>query len=316
MSMTKKNLMMDHLKRMVACAAAFCLAAGAGVAHAELKPEKLYQRALPSVMTLEVENAAGHHFVGSAVLALGDDTALTAWHLVCDARVVWATFADGQRVRSAGCIDRSSQHDLALIKLDKPMPHRRAVLSRQLQPVAARAYVIGAPKGFRFSISDGLISQMRLVDGFPQYQLSCPISPGNSGGPVLNDRGEVTAIISWMKADAPNVSFAVPVGEATLLNASAAPTPWARVAAASLETPAKSQKSEASQNAGVRRLAPDSVNSSHPVSRAPDPESAGGDFESFKKRLEKAAGRPVTVLLQEEGQKTRFDFTVPREGLK
>src|SRR4030095_9175369 len=164
------------------------------------------------------------------VLALADDVAVTAWHVVCDARTVWATFADGQRVRAIGCIDKHSELDLALLKLDRKFSHRRAVLCQRLQSVAAPAYVIGAPKGYDFSISDGLISQIRRVDGFPQYQVSCPISPGNSGGPVLNERGEVIGIASWTKSDAQNVSFAIPIGELTKLKSSSQPASWEQLA--------------------------------------------------------------------------------------
>ena len=84
--------------------------------HAALTPEKLYQKVLPSVMTLEVESRSGERFVGSAVLALADDVALTAWHVVADARSVWAVFADGQRVEVTGCIDHDGVRDLALLK--------------------------------------------------------------------------------------------------------------------------------------------------------------------------------------------------------
>src|ERR1039457_4043857 len=108
--------------------------------HAALKPEKLYQKVLPSVMTLEVENQRGEKFVGSAVLALADDVAMTAWHVVADARSVWAVFADGQRVKVTGFIDHDGLRDLALLKLEKRLPHRQAVLCRELQSVAARAY--------------------------------------------------------------------------------------------------------------------------------------------------------------------------------
>jgi S1-C subfamily serine protease len=200
-------------------------------AHAALAPEKLYQKVLPSVMTLEVEDQSGQGFVGSAVLARANDVALTAWHVVADARSVWAVFADGQRVKVIGCIDHNGARDLALLKLEKRLPHRQAALCRELQAVAARAYVIGAPKGYDFSISDGLISQIRSVNGFQQYQLSCPISPGNSGSPILNNRGEVIGIASWTKADAQNVSFAIPTQEFMRLNVSQGPRTWEELAA-------------------------------------------------------------------------------------
>jgi S1-C subfamily serine protease len=261
--------------------------------HAALTPEKLYQKVLPSVMTLEVENQGGERFVGSAVLALGDDVALTAWHVVADARSVWAVFADGQRVKVSGCIDHDGVRDLALLKLEKRLPHRQAALCRELQSVAARAYVIGAPKGYDFSISDGLISQIRSVDGFVQYQLSCPISPGNSGSPILNNRGEVIGIAAWTKADAQNVSFAIPTREFIRLNVSERPATWEQLAAT------------------VRPAPPATLEKSrHTTDEALEGEAVAGSFTAFKKRLKDSAGKSVTVVLQEEGRTNIFTFTV------
>jgi S1-C subfamily serine protease len=266
---------------------------------AESKPERIYRKALPSVMTLEVENQAGERFVGSGVLALEDDIAVTAWHVVCDARIVWATFADGQRVSVIGCIDNHSELDLALLTLNRKFPRRRAVLSRNLQPVAAPAYVIGAPKGYGFSISDGLISQIRRVDGFPQYQVSCPISPGNSGGPLLNERGEVIGIASWTKSDAQNVSFAVPIGELAKLKPSSRVIPWDQLALLP-HLPLAARAVEP-----LKRV----------VTARGNLNPAGG-FEEFKKKLQNSTGKSVTVVLEEAGEENRFAFTVPQNGLR
>src|SRR5262245_42866201 len=217
--------MTRRLKLFVGCGVVMALIVGVFL-HAKLKPETIYRRLSPSVMTLTIENKAGERFVGSAFVALADDLAITAWHLIADARSVWATFADGQRMKVNGCVDRSAERDLALIKLEKPMPGRKAPLSFDEYPVGARAYVIGSPRGLDFSISDGLISQIRQIDGFQQYQLSCPISPGNSGGPVLDDRGEVIGVTSWRKADAQSVSFAVATANIARLNVSGNFKPW------------------------------------------------------------------------------------------
>ena len=261
--------------------------------HAALTPEKLYQKVLPSVMTLEVESQSGENFIGSAVLALADDAALTAWHVVEDARSVWAVFADGQRVKVLGCIDHDGGHDLALLKLEKRLPHRQAELGRESPSVAARAYVIGAPKGYDFSISDGLISQIRSLHGILQYQLSCPISPGNSGSPVFNQRGEVIGIASWTKADAQNVSFAIPTQEFSRLKVSERPTTW-------------------EQLAGTNRLAPQVslLESRHSNDTALEEKSVGGSYAAFQKRLHDSVGKSVTVVVQDEGQTNRFTFTV------
>ena len=268
-----------------------CVATPAELSAA-LTPETIYQKVLPSVMTLEVETQSGEKFVGSAVLVLADDTALTAWHVVADARSVWAVFADGERVKVTGCIDHASGRDLALLKLEKGRPHRRASLCRELQPVASRAYAVGAPRGFDFSITDGLISQVRTVNGLLQYQLSCPISPGNSGGPILNQRGEVIGIATWTKSDAQNVSFAVPVQEIVRLNVAQPPVNWEQLAAVNQVTAA-----------GLRQLRP-------VTDKLVEEKSEAGIFAAFQKRLRESVGKSVTVVVQEEGRTNSFEFTV------
>jgi len=261
--------------------------------HAALTPEKLYQKVLPSVMKLEVESQSGEKFIGSAVLALADDVALTAWHVVADARSVWAVFADGQRVNVIGCVDKDDGRDLALLKLEKRLPHRQAALGRELQSVAARAYVIGAPKGYDFSISDGLVSQIRSVQGFLQYQLSCPLSPGNSGSPVLNHRGEVIGIASWTKADAQNVSFAIPIQEFIRLNVSQRPTTWAQLAATTRPDPQGSLTESRQSNDQVLKA-----------------KAEGASFDAFKKWLNDSVGKSLTIVVQEKGKTNTFTFTV------
>jgi S1-C subfamily serine protease len=263
-------------------------------ARAALSPEELYQKVLPSVMTLEVESQSGEKFVGSGVLARADDVALTAWHVVADARSVWAVFADGSRVRVIGCLDYDRARDLALLKLEKPLAHRQASLGRTCPPVAAHAYVVGAPKGYGFSISDGLVSQIREVDGCPQYQLSCPISPGNSGSPVFNSRAEVIGIASWTKADAQNVSFAIPSLAYLAVNISRPPKTWEQLAVITGSLP------------------PSSGPGLPPVDRRTcEGKKARDAFAAFQQQLNNCAGKSVTVVVLEATQTNTFTFIAP-----
>lgn len=276
--------------------------ANAELSPEQMSPEQIYRKVLPSVMTLEVENVAGERYIASGLIAFSDDIAVTAWHVVSDAHSVWASFADGARVRVVGCIDKDGERDLALIKLERAMPGRRAALSSELEPVASRAFVIGAPKGYGFSITDGLVSQIRRVDGFPQYQVSCPISSGNSGGPVLNGQGQVIGIASWTKSDAQNVSFAIPVAELSRLNASAASVSWENL------TPARRPPIAARTIAAA------------PVTSPQQGTAAAGTLIDLKKRLQNSVGKTVTVVLREEtgtgNDEEKFTFTVPSSGLK
>jgi S1-C subfamily serine protease len=87
-----------------------------------------------------------------------------------------------------------------------------------LQPVAKAPlptegegiFVIGHPEGLRFTLSTGIISRMNGST----IQLSAPVSPGNSGGPVFDDRGDLVAIVTSMvdkhgDPNAENLNFAV-----------------------------------------------------------------------------------------------------------
>jgi S1-C subfamily serine protease len=289
--------MPEIAKQITRLGLALAVMVGAASSSALANPRRIYQKVLPSVMTLEVENQLGEKFVGSAVMALADDVALTAWHVVADARSVRATFSDGTEMKVIGYLDKDPKHDLALLKLERSLTGRRAALNRALQEVATPAFVIGAPKGYGFSISDGLVSQIRRVDGFAQYQVSCPISPGNSGGPVLDQRGRVIGIVSWTKSDAQNMSFAIPTQEADRLKATNPVTPWAN----------------ASQPRPI--LLPHQANPDQPVStkpRGPAP-LLPNRFEEFTRRLEQAAGKKITVIVKEEGREnSEFSFTVPQ----
>jgi len=264
--------------------------------QAELKPETIYRKVLPSVMTLEVESRDGQRYVGTAFLALADDTAITAWHVIADAQSVWAVFSDGRRVEVTACIDKVVDCDLALVKLEMARHGRKAALSRKLESIGSRAYVIGAPKGFGFSISDGLVSQYRNVGGISLYQVSCPISPGNSGGPILNDRGEVIGVTSWRKADAQNLAFAVPVSEFGRLDKTRKPTPW-RILSNAPESAITGNGTLGAETKIVK-------------------DAASGNIADFQKRLGKSAGRKVSIVVEENGEQEKFSFVVPRDEAK
>lgn len=266
---------------------------------AELKPADLYSNALPSIVTLEIENVAGRHFVGSAFLAMDDRLAVTAWHVVHDAGRVEARFSDGSRVKVVGLVDKNEQLDLALIRLESS-GRPRLKLGSTAPRIGERVYLIGSPRGYDFSISEGLISQIRSLEGVRYYQVSCPISPGDSGGPVLNDRGEAIGMVSWRKADAENLGFAVPSPAVARMNAALPAVAW--LDARPVPPPPGRQPARA------------------PLVRAKvlDAASAAQDnYGDFLRFLAAREGERVTVIVKEQrGKENRFSFEVPKPALK
>lgn len=263
------------------------LLAAPHLAAEPLTPEDIYERTISSVVTLKIVNTAGERYTGSAFLALTDGIAVTAWHVIHDAQQVTALFSDGTTVPVTGLVDRAPGFDLALIKLDSKGRTLLRISSRPPR-IGARAYVIGAPKGYGFSIADGLLSQVRTIEGVQHYQMSCPLSTGNSGGPVINDAGEVIAIASWSKAEAQNVNFALPISHLQRLNPAAPPVPWVQVRRSTGLTEAPSSS---------RMRSPKTQN--------------GGDLDEFRQLLKSSAGQPITVVVPVGTDTRRFSFVVP-----
>ncbi len=252
-----------------------------------LRPEEIYQKLLPSVMTLRVENARGESYIGTAFLALDKNVAVTAWHVVSDATKVTAKFSDDRVVNVDRLIDKDEAHDLALIHLDGAnRPEAPLCFADPL--VGSRAYVIGAPKGFDFSITDGLISQIQRIRGSDEYQVSCPISGGNSGGPIVNDRGEVLGIAAWTQRDAQNLSFAIPSAFLRHLNPKHAPMAWS-------ESARESAKESSTSQALVKTSEPQK------------------SVSELKHLLNTLAGEHVTITVSKADGEKKFDVVLPKD---
>lgn len=190
-----------------------------------LAPAQLYKQSLPSALALKVKYADETEGSGSGFLAVKDGCAITAWHMVRNARSVTAKFSDGEEFEASGVVDKDEKRDLALIRV-KVAARPLLALTPADPEVGARAYVIGAPRGLEFSLSDGLISQIRTEEGVKSYQFSCPISPGNSGGPLLLENGQVAGVVNALRVDGQNLNFAVPSVYALGLDATLPTKPW------------------------------------------------------------------------------------------
>ncbi len=191
----------------------------------EMKAEELYKKSVPSVMTLTVSKKDGNTAIGTSFLISANGIAVTAWHVVRDATKVEAKFSNGEVFDVSGLIDRDVKRDLALIKVK--VYGKVGLKGDENDPtVGAKAYIIGAPKGLEFSISDGLINQLQILDGMTYYQFSCAASPGNSGGPLLNSEGAAIGIVSWQIKDGQNLNFAIPMKYALGLDNTLPTKPW------------------------------------------------------------------------------------------
>jgi S1-C subfamily serine protease len=191
----------------------------------EKSPADLFKELAPSVVTVTIKKN-GSEGGGTGFLVDSDGTIATNHHVIDAAAAVRVKFQNGTVYEDVELLIDEVAADLALIHINLATPldggTRPDVVPMHLGDsdavvVGEHAISIGNPLGLEHTLTDGLISSRRVYDGKAWIQFSAPISPGNSGGPLFNMRGEVigisTATLSSFGTSAQNLNLAVPVNE-------------------------------------------------------------------------------------------------------
>src|SRR5262249_19291832 len=80
--------------------------------------------------------------------------------------------------------------------------------------VGTKIYTIGSPQGLDATLSEGIVSGYRTrSESLPRLQFTAPVSPGSSGGPLLDATGRVAGVVTALRRGGQNLNFAVPASE-------------------------------------------------------------------------------------------------------
>ncbi len=157
--------------------------------------------------------------MGSGFIISADGYVLTNHHVVDGAETVKVKLGDSREF-DAKVVGSDAQYDVALLKIDaKGLPTVRVGDSNTLKP-GQWVVAIGSPFGFENSVTAGIVSALGRNTGgqaqryVPFIQTDVAINQGNSGGPLLNTRGEVVGINSQIFSASGGymgISFAIPI---------------------------------------------------------------------------------------------------------
>ena len=137
-------------------------------------------------------------------------------HVVSRSDKIQVQFAGDEKLYPAKVLGKDRLSDIALLKAEAEKPLRPVVFgdSQKLQ-VGEWVAAIGNPHGFGHTMTKGIISavQRKLDDLnlFPLLQTDAGINRGNSGGPLVNLRGEVVGVNNAIAAGATGIGFAIPI---------------------------------------------------------------------------------------------------------
>lgn len=161
--------------------------------------------------------------MGSGII-VSNGKIITNYHVVEGAATVYAKTSTGKKLAVDGMY--GSEAALDLICLSAPSAIVANVqVSTKVPVVGERIYAIGNPEGLSNTISEGIVSAMRQVSGQSLIQITAPISPGSSGGPIINNGGEVIGIAVGAITSGQNLNFAIPISQAQGIMSSSAVLP-------------------------------------------------------------------------------------------
>ncbi|HUU31150.1 MAG TPA: tetratricopeptide repeat protein [Phycisphaerae bacterium] len=199
-------------------------AADAG--KAALSAEQVFSRVSPAVVRVVVRDREFKEIgLGSGFFVTADGFLVTNHHVVRGAEFATVLRADGSTLFVDGVLALDEDHDLAVLKVGGTgLPCLEvAPAAAAPPPVGSRVYAIGNPKGLTNTLSEGLVSGIRQEGGEVRaIQTTAAISPGSSGGPLVDSQGRVIGVVTAYLAGGQGLNFAVPAAAVRALLAKAA----------------------------------------------------------------------------------------------
>lgn len=177
-----------------------------------LTPAEIIKKYGDAVVVITTYSAAEDAIgLGSGFIVDSSGIIITCRHVIAGAYPAVVKLLNGASFQDIRVLGADSANDIAIIKVKgRNLPTVKLSRSDNVE-VGEPVIAVGNPKGLENTVSDGLLSGVREQDGSRSLQISAPISPGSSGGPVFNSSGLVIGVAAATLREGQNLNFCVPI---------------------------------------------------------------------------------------------------------
>jgi hypothetical protein len=170
------------------------------------------KRVSPAVVVIQGKTESGG-IQGSGFIVSKDGILVTNLHVIKDIRTAAIVqLANGEVFDSLSVLATDERRDLAIVKVAGfDLPVLELGNSDRLA-VGEPTVSVGIPRGLEGTVTAGILSSIRdSGDGFKVLQTDAAVNPGNSGGPLVNNKGQAIGVVSFKLRSAEGLNFAIPI---------------------------------------------------------------------------------------------------------
>lgn len=188
-----------------------------GISLAQESVANLVKRSADAVVLIVTSDSNGQETaLGSGFFVSADGEIVTNFHVIEGAHSAVVKVPSGAFFPVSGVLASDPDGDLAIIKVSgNNLPFLNLAVANKLS-VGDHVVAIGSPLGLEETVSDGVVSAFRVeAQDKRRIHTTAPVSPGNSGGPLLDMRGVVVGVITRRggSQEGENLNFAIPSDE-------------------------------------------------------------------------------------------------------
>jgi S1-C subfamily serine protease len=176
-----------------------------------LTTAQIARRVSPSVVVIQGKTDSGD-VLGSGFIVSKDGKIVTNLHVIRDVNTASVQLANGEIFDSVSVLATDERRDLAVVHIAgfglAPLDLGNSNSLTVGEPVV----IVGSPLGLEGTVTAGILSSVRdSGDGFKVLQTDAAVNPGNSGGPLVNSKGQAIGVVSFKLRSSEGLNFAIPI---------------------------------------------------------------------------------------------------------